>query len=280
MRAGARIARTVAVALVLALVWMLPAQSQAQTGQAQTATEQKPPASGEKIVAGLSQNRVSITANFDGSEILIYGAVKREAPEPKSPRLEIIIAVEGPSVPQIIRRKEKVAGIWINRGAITVDSAPTFYAVATTGPLAEVLSNTEDLRYKISVKQVVRAIGASSESKDAADYVAAFERIRRTEGEYRVSEGSVQLLEGTLFRADVVLPSNLTEGRYRVRIFLTRGGKVVDNHERIIAVRKAGLERDLYNYAHEQPLAYGIACLVLAVVAGWGASAAFRFIRS
>ena len=36
----------------------------------------------ESIVAGMSQNRVSITADFDGSEILIYGAVKRETPAP------------------------------------------------------------------------------------------------------------------------------------------------------------------------------------------------------
>ncbi|OYU16591.1 MAG: hypothetical protein CFE34_20235, partial [Rhodobacteraceae bacterium PARR1] len=31
----------------------------------------------EKIVSGLSQNRVSITADFDGSELLLSGAVTR-----------------------------------------------------------------------------------------------------------------------------------------------------------------------------------------------------------
>ena len=40
----------------------------------------------ETIVSGLSQNRVSITADFDGSEILIYGAVKRETPAPPRAR--------------------------------------------------------------------------------------------------------------------------------------------------------------------------------------------------
>ena len=258
-------------ALLIALFALLPLASPAQDDQS---------LNGEKIVAWLSQNRVAITANFDGSEILIYGAVKRDTPAPVGPRLEVVITIEGPSERQVIRRKEKVAGIWINRGAVTISAAPTFYVVATTAPMAEVLSATDDLRYHISIRQAIRAIGTSAESDNAPDYIAALERIRRADDEYRIAEGSVQLLEETLFRADVVLPSNLIEGRYRVRIFLTRGGKVVDSHERIIAVRKAGLERSLYNFAHEQPLGYGIASLVLALLAGWGASAGFRFLRA
>jgi hypothetical protein len=46
------------------------------------------PARAETMVAGLSQNRVSITANFDGSEILVFAAVAREAPVPEGDPLE------------------------------------------------------------------------------------------------------------------------------------------------------------------------------------------------
>ena len=57
----------------------------------------------EAIVAGLSQNRVSITADFDGSEILIYGAVKRDAPAPAgAPSLPNIPSLPGaPAVPAL-----------------------------------------------------------------------------------------------------------------------------------------------------------------------------------
>ncbi len=233
----------------------------------------------EKIVAGLSQNRVSITANFDGSEILIYGAVKRDTPSPKDTSLDMIITVEGPSVPLVIRRKEKVAGIWINGASVNIDSAPSFYTVASTGPLATILSGTDDLRNKITIPNVIRAIGISAEASDAPDFVTALQRIRLQDDNYRIAEGTVQLVEETLFRTDVVLPANLTEGNYRVRMFLLRGGKVVDTQERLIGVRKAGLERFLFNLAHEQPLLYGVISLAMAVVAGWAASAAFAFMR-
>ena len=48
----------------------------------------------ETVVAGLSQNEVSITANFNGSEILIFGAVQRYSPVPEGDPLEVIITIE------------------------------------------------------------------------------------------------------------------------------------------------------------------------------------------
>lgn len=240
-----------------------------------------PALAGEEIVSGLSQNRVAITANFDGSEILIYGAVKRDSPAPEDlGRMEVIVTVEGPSTPLVIRRKAKVAGIWLNRDSVNIDAAPSFYAVATTGNLDEILSGTEDLRYSITLPQVIRAVGISAEASDPQEFVDSLQRLRLQEDRYRIAERSVQFLEETLFRADVVLPANLTEGNYNVRIFLTRGGKVVDSSAAIIGVRKAGLERFLFRAAHDQPAAYGVAALVLAGLAGWIASFIFRFIRS
>jgi uncharacterized protein (TIGR02186 family) len=234
----------------------------------------------EAIVSGLSQNRVSITADFDGSEILIYGAVKRDTPVPegKGP-LEVIVTVEGPSTPVAVRRKGRVAGIWVNNASVRVDSAPSFYAVATTGPLNHILSDTDNLRYGITIERVIRAIGISGEADKAGEFVLALLRVRTNDGRYRILEGKVELTEDTLFRTDIVLPSNLTEGEYKVRLFLLRDKRVVASQERLIGVRKEGLERFVFNLAQEQPLIYGLVSLVLAALAGWGASAAFRLIR-
>ncbi|HLQ18867.1 MAG TPA: TIGR02186 family protein, partial [Tabrizicola sp.] len=238
-----------------------------------------PAAAQEVIVAGMSQNRVSITADFDGSEILIYGAVKRDAPVPKGTGpLEVIVTVEGPSTPVAVRRKDRVAGIWINNASVHIDSAPSFYAVATTGPLDHILSDIDNLRYGITIERMIRAIGIADEADKAGEFVLALLRVRTNEGRYRVLEGKVELTEDTLFRTDVVLPANLTEGEYKVRLFLLRDKRVIASQERVIGVRKEGLERFVFNLAQEQPLIYGLMSLVLAGLAGWGASAAFRLI--
>ena len=238
------------------------------------------PAGAEQIVAGLSQTEISITANFSGSEIIIYGAVKRDAPAPKKPRMEVIVTVEGPSSPLIIRKKERRLGIWLNKQDAQIDLAPSFYAVATTGPISEILTDAENLRYQITIPSAIRAVDLAEQTKNATDFMAALLRIREREGRFRLDEGAVELTDATLFRADVVLPANLTEGDYRVRMYITRGGVVIDAQDQVILVQKQGLERFVHRLSKSQPLVYGLLSLVLAVVAGWGASTAFRLLRA
>jgi uncharacterized protein (TIGR02186 family) len=179
----------------------------------------------------------------------------------------------------IVRKKDRKLGLWINTEAVEIDRAPSFYAVATTGPLAEILSETENLRHRVSIPRAIRAVGIASEAEDAPSFTEALIRIREASGAYSLQDGAVTLTEATLFRTDVALPANLTEGNYRVRIFLTRGGAVVDKLDRVIFVRKEGLERWLTLLARERPLIYGLLSLAIAVGAGWAASTAFRFIR-
>lgn len=234
----------------------------------------------EEVVAGLSQSRVAITANFDGTEILIFGAVKRSSPPPRDPPLEVVITVEGPAEPLTVRRKEKWALIWLNRDAVEIDSAPSFYAVSTSGPLRDVLSNTEDLRHAITVKRAIRSVGAPPGISDSKNFTDALIRIREKAGLYQLNEGAVAITDATLFETRVALPANLTEGNYRVRVFLTRGGRIANSYDTVIFVQKVGLERFLFTLAHEQPLVYGLLSIAIAILAGWAASAAFRHFRN
>ncbi|MGB0961048.1 MAG: TIGR02186 family protein [Halocynthiibacter sp.] len=236
------------------------------------------PLQAETVVAGLSQNRVSITANFDGSEILIFGAIKREAPIAKEP-IEVIIAIEGPSAPIEVRKKDKRLGIWVNTEKLTIQKAPSFYAVTSTGPISEAIADTENLRHHVTIPQSIRMIDQVKAVTDTQDFLDALIRIKSKNGLYQAIDDGVRLTESTLFETSVKLPANLTEGAYKTRIFLTRDTKVVDVYETTIDVRKVGLERWIYNLAHDKPLAYGLLSLFIAIAAGWLASAFFRYIR-
>lgn len=237
------------------------------------------PVRAEEIVSGLSQSGVSIDARFDGTAILIYGAAMREEKPPAWPLLQVIITVAGPEQPIVVRQKERVAGIWVNQGAMAVDGSPSFYAIMTTGPLEDILSAEEDETHNVSIPRAIGAVRLGAGAGSAADYMAALQRIRATQGVYQLAPDTVLLLQQSLFRTEVNLPANLIEGDYQVRIFLTRGGSVVDLQESVITVRKAGLERILYRMAQDQPLLYGVIALLLAAVAGWAASELFRRLR-
>ncbi len=234
----------------------------------------------EEVVLGLSHDRVAITADFDGSEILIFGAVKRETPIPHDDPIQVVVTVSGPDRPVLVRRKEKKFGIWINVDSVLVDSAPSFYAIATSAPLIQVLTDTEDLRYRISISRAIRSVGAAMHIKQAQNFADAVVRIRKDEHLYSVRENTVAVDQQTLFRTAIEMPSNLTEGTYTARIFLTRSGQVVSHYETTIDVRKVGLERFLFTMSREQPFIYGLMSLAIAIAAGWGASAAFQLLRN
>lgn len=237
------------------------------------------PAKAEEVVLGLSQTEVAITANFDGSEIFIFGAVKREEAIPEGDPLQVIVAIQGPSEPITVRRKEKRFGIWINVDAVEVDAAPSFYAVATSAPMEDVLSATEDLRYKITIPSAIRSVGAPMTVSDSQSFTDAVIRVRKANQLYQLNESSVEFSQDTLFKTSIAMPANLTEGDYRTRIYLTRSGKVVSEYETLIDVRKVGLERWLYTLSRQQPLIYGLLSLAIAIFSGWAASAIFTGLR-
>lgn len=237
-------------------------------------------AAAEEVVLGLSKDKVAITTSFDGSEILIFGAVKREKPIPVTEPLEVVITVAGPSKPVVVRRKAKWNGlIWVNTDAVEVDAAPSYYAVASSAPLQDALKDIEDLRWKITVDRAIRSVGAPYSIQDSASFTDAVIRIRERNKLYQHLEGQVALDQQTLFRTSIEMPANLTEGDYVIRIFLTRGGKIVSNYETTIDVRKVGMERWLFGLSREKPLIYGLMSLAIAIAAGWGASAAFKLLR-
>ena len=237
-------------------------------------------ATAEEVVGGLSQNTISITANFNGSEIFVFGAVKREEPIPDDAGpLHVVITIQGPDQRVTVRRKERTFGIWVNRDAVEVDRAPSFYAIATTGPLPDIMSETERVRHDLGFDRAIRLVGAPSHIEDPRSFPQAVVRIRQNNGLYTQQEGIVDLEQETLFSTHVRLPANLVEGDYKTRMFLLRDRRVVNVTETSIAVRKAGLERLIYTTAHEQPLLYGILSIAVALLAGWAASEAFRLLR-
>ena len=238
------------------------------------------PLRAEEVVVGMSKDTVSIDTSFDGSEILIFGAVKREAEIQYDPRLQVIVTVAGPDQHFTVRRKEKRFGIWVNTDAVDIDSAPSFYAVSTSTLLDLSLSDTEDLRHRVSIPRAIRSIDAPDTIDDANTFTDALIRIKSQSNQYQLNEGTVSVDDQTLFRTAIKLPAALTEGDYKTRIFLTRGGEVVSQYETSIYVRKVGLERWLFVMSRENALLYGIMSLAIAIAAGWGASAAFRMFRA
>ena len=74
---------------------------------------------------------LAITATFDGSNILVFDAIKRNSAIPKNqPHVIVSIAYSSKSV--VVCHKEQRFGIWVNKHTVTVNAAASFCTIATT----------------------------------------------------------------------------------------------------------------------------------------------------
>lgn len=234
----------------------------------------------ETVVTGVSTDRIALTATYDGSELVVFGAIRRDAPMPPgTPPPDVIVTLKGPPKSVLIRRKDRRLGIWLNTEAVRVRGAPSFYAIASTEPLDGLLTETERLRHQIGMDQAARRTEGVAGLTATSSFTDAMVQIRERQGLYSQNDEGVSLSQDTLFQARFILPANLVEGNYAAEFFLVRDRHVISAAEMLIPVEKAGIERWLYNLSREKPLGYGLLAVALALACGWAANAAFQLAR-
>lgn len=227
-----------------------------------------PTAKAEPLIADLSESVVKITTGFTGTKVLLFGAIQEQG--------KIVVVVEGPRHALTVRRKQRVAGIWVNRSEVQFDDVPSFYQVLSSDPLEEWLPlRTRDL-YQIGVEYLRFEPRSEVGPAEAARFRDALIRNMQRVGRYGVLEGNVTVMGGQLFRADLYLPANLPTGYYTIEVMLVKDGDVKSIQATPLLVTKSGLGADVFDLAYSYPALYGILAIVLATLAGLGANAIFR----
>ncbi|MBZ0324908.1 MAG: TIGR02186 family protein [Alphaproteobacteria bacterium] len=229
------------------------------------------PAQAEPLVADLSQHLVGITTGFSGTDLLLFGATDGPG--------DIIVVVRGESQQVILRRKERTAGIWLNRQRLVVSGVPGFYAVASNRPLEEIATPLVLALHQVGSGRLDFHIEEGDDALTAqgrADAFAAVTRIKTKQGLYQARAGKLSLLGNQLFRTDIHLPANVPTGTYNVLVILLRDGQVASIKSTPLRVDKIGVGAAVFDFAYRHSALYGIIAVVLALLAGWGAEAAFR----
>ncbi len=270
----------------------------------------------EQVQSDISNRDVSIQSNFTGIEIVLFGAIDfSRGPAPDEKPYDVIMVIRGPNRPIVVRRKERIAGLWMNGPSKTFTSVPGFYAVLASRPFRAVASEAvlkklgigfsnlkfgkppEDKAAEGKAAEDMTAQGKTSEpntsdSKPSERIAAAGEttddkttddgfrasliRLQQEHGLFLESDDAVRFLGRSLFRGSVKLPVNVPIGRYTTQVFLFRDGKLLSQSQSSLQVEKVGVERVVYMLAFHHPFAYGLLAVLMAVSAGLLAWAVFR----
>ena len=153
-----------------------------------------------------------------------------------------------------------------------------FAPVQVQAAFDDVVNEEANARRLVSIDEAIWILDRPDIADEQA-FVDAVIRIREEADLYTLKESSIDLNQETLFSTAVQLPSNLVEGLYTARIYLTRNGNIVSDHISYVSVQKVGLERWLFNLSRENALIYGLLSLAIAIAAGWGASSLFAALR-
>lgn len=243
----------------------------------QSATLDEPP----MIMAALTQETVEIRSDFAGAELVLFGATRG-----LTLRDEIIVVLRGPEENLRVMQKARSFGVWLNRDPIAFEDVPGFYAIAATRPLNEFADPAELIENELGIAPVLAArqsepleggaVDAALASAALAPYREAIARAMSRDGLFSANERGVEVLDGGIFRARLMLPPLTPVGDYTADVYLFRDGHRVASRSVSLRVEKAGIERVLYGFAHGAPLIYGLFCVALAMLAGYVASAIFN----
>jgi uncharacterized protein (TIGR02186 family) len=254
---------------------------EAPHGQVEEVRRQQQPGARESVQADVSARNVAVTSNFSGIEIVIFGAVDNsQQPSAESGYYDVLIVVEGVPARVVVRRKNNVAGLWINTSAATFDLVPSYYAVASTRPIDEI--TPEEFRTTHGVGfQHLRFAPAFEQrhalsTEDLKEFREAIVRLKKKQGLYVQEPFSVAFIGKSLFRAAIELPANITVGPFDTRVYLFREEKLLSQYSVRLNFEREGLERHLHGFAFRSPLLYGLMTVLIAVAAGLLASAVFR----
>ena len=225
------------------------------------------PAYAKPLIADISDYRIEITSQFTGTHLLLFGARNSSG--------DVIIVIRGPQRDFIVRRKERVAGIWINRTQMQFDGIPSFYAIAASRPLEDMRDTNLFDPLRLGIEHLKPAPTADTDTQLHATFWDALIAWHEAQSRYRTAVADVRFMGETLFKANIYFPDTTPRGTYTAEIYLFNDGRLVSMQSSPIEVYKTGFDAFVYDTAHDHPALYGLLAIVLAASAGWGASRLF-----
>jgi uncharacterized protein (TIGR02186 family) len=238
------------------------------------------PARAERLIVSVSNHRVTVTPNYSGEELVLFGSVEKDASTPAGRgSYDLVVTISGPRADMVTRRKERKFGIWINTDYRQFLHVPTYLAVFANRPFDEIASAEVERRQQLGLNNVLLTQRVGSDYADVVPndaFRSAFVRLQRQYGLYREDTAAVTFLTPTLFRTGIPLPARVPIGAYEVEIKLFSNGALVTHTETAFEIVKVGFEQFVANGARQNGLSYGLATAALALMTGWIASVVFR----
>ena len=226
------------------------------------------PARGEAVVADLSSHLIAITGGFSGTSVVLFGATDGPG--------DVVVVVRGPEHDVAVRRKRRVAGIWVNAKEEVFAGVPSFYSIASSRPLDAITTPAVQSFHELGLANLHLRLDRGPLRDEDLPFRDALIQTQQRDNVFGEAVGKVDFLGDRLFRATLAFPSNVPTGTYLVQVFLIRNRGVVSGQTTPLVISKIGVDAEIVDFAERRSAIYGLVAVATAMVAGWLASVPFR----
>jgi uncharacterized protein (TIGR02186 family) len=228
------------------------------------------------LVPDISARQVQIRYSFTGAQLLLFGAIVYPGGRPPSSPADVVVVLRGPVQPILVREKQKIAGIWMNADSNRFRSAPSYYAVASSRPISQLVDERTAAIYEMGLQNLQLSPGGGALPDKERRFEAGLLDLRRRQGLYSENPRGVEITDRVLYRATITIPSQVPVGTYTAETFLVGNGRVLAAATRDIQINKSGFERYVALAARRHDFLYGLVSVALSLGLGWAAAAVFR----
>ncbi|MBE0620705.1 MAG: TIGR02186 family protein [Burkholderiales bacterium] len=214
----------------------------------------------EPLVVAPTTSEVKITTDFAGTTIEAVGAMSGPG--------ELIIKLVGPKQEATLSRETKLGPFWVGGESVKLQGAPSLLFLYATAPIATILPPAEQQKYGLLLEGVPVRVAPHLKAHAAEDWRKAFYRIKERQGYYHEYDTVIRVFGNRLFVADMRLPGDLQVGTYTIETLLVKSGKVAGHTIGTFNVRLSGVERWVWNAAHDHAWLFGSLFTLLAMLLG------------
>lgn len=256
-------------AALLVVLWATPLAAQ---------TDEDRSLEPEVINIGVSSKEIAIAPDFAGTDVTVFGAIDHADPDLlKSGGYDLVVSLEGPRDFITVRKKDRVAGVWVNRHSVTFQYMPESFSMASTRAIDAIAKPTELFTFNVGLPRAKLVPSTfSGRAAEVTEYRDAFLALKQRVKLYQSNPGGVTFISSSLFQANIHIPADIPNGTHTIRAVLFRKGIFVAEKQLELEVVKTGIEETITFAATQRPLLYGIFAVLLAVLTGWTASLIFR----
>jgi uncharacterized protein (TIGR02186 family) len=237
-------------------------------------------ANAERLIVSVSNHRVTVTPNYAGEELVLFGSVEKDDKTPANRgNYDLVVTVSGPRADMVTRRKERRFGIWVNNDYRQFLKVPTYLALFSNRPFDAIAPPEVQRRQQLGLNNVLLTQRVGPDYADVVPddaFRSAFVRLRSQHGLYREATSAVTFLTPTLFRTGIPLPGEVPIGTYDVDIKLFADGALVTRTDTAFEIVKVGFEQFVATTARQNGFIYGLVTAFMALMTGWMASIVFR----